>query len=184
LFEVPTAYGVELKFVPTPIHVVSFGQAMEPSCKPEGIDVVVAQLEKLVVASEVAPPPEATPTATHVVDVEQDKELRISTVGWSRVVHVVPSTVPTIAGRPLTTPIAAQVIAFEQDTEVRESVPDGGVCALQMEPLVVSTISIPSTAVHSSMVKQEIDSAGKDESSTLQVVPPSVDFKIPDPPPA
>jgi hypothetical protein len=45
-------------------------------------------------------------------------------------------------------------------------------------------MSDPPTAVHSSMVKQEIDSAGKDESSMLQLVPPSLDFKIPEPPPA
>ena len=36
LFEVLMTYGVELRFVPTAMQVVSFGQAIELSCVPEG----------------------------------------------------------------------------------------------------------------------------------------------------
>jgi hypothetical protein len=40
VFDVPTTYGVELRFVPTATQVVSFGQAMEFSCVPLGIEAV------------------------------------------------------------------------------------------------------------------------------------------------
>jgi hypothetical protein len=76
LLEVLTAYGVELRLVPTAMQVVSLVQAMDPSCDPAGIDVVGCQVEKFVVLREVAPPPEATPTATQVVEVEQDTDSR------------------------------------------------------------------------------------------------------------
>jgi hypothetical protein len=76
LLEVLTTYGIELRFVPTAIQVVSFEQAIETSCDPEGIEVVDCQVEKFVVLIAVAPPPEATPTATHVVAVEHDKDSR------------------------------------------------------------------------------------------------------------
>jgi len=42
----------------------------------------------------------------------------------------------------------------------------------------------PPTAVHSSIVKHEIDWAGNVESSMLHVEPPSLDFMMPSPPPA
>jgi hypothetical protein len=67
---------VELRFVPTAIQVVSLVQAIELSCVPDGIEVVNCQVAKFVVLSAVAPPPEATPTATQVVGVEQDKDSR------------------------------------------------------------------------------------------------------------
>jgi hypothetical protein len=81
LFEVPTTYGVELRLVPTAMQVVSFGQAIDSSCEPEGIEVVVCQSEKSVVESDVAPPPDATPTATQVAEVEQDTEVKKLTAG-------------------------------------------------------------------------------------------------------
>jgi hypothetical protein len=127
LFDVLMTYGVELRFVPTAMQVVGFGQAMDPSCDPKGIEDVCCQVEKLVVVKEVAPPPEATPTATQAVDTEHAKDLRKLTDGWPIVVQVFPLTVPMIAGTPPTRPIAAQVIAFEHDTDDKESVPDGGV---------------------------------------------------------
>jgi hypothetical protein len=157
LFEVLMTYGVELRFVPTATQVVSFGHAMEPSCDPKGIEDVGCQVEKFVVVNDVAPPPEATPTATQVVDTEHDRDSRKLTEGRPIVVHVFPLVVPMIAGTPLTRPIAAQVMAFEHETEDKESVPDGGVSAVQVAPLIVETIWTPSTAVHSSIVKQEID---------------------------
>jgi hypothetical protein len=58
------------------MHVVSLVQVMELSCAPNGIDEVSCQAEKFVVVSDIAPPPEATPTTTHVVKVEHDNESR------------------------------------------------------------------------------------------------------------
>jgi hypothetical protein len=89
-----------------------------------------------------------------------------------------------MAGSPFTTPTAAHVIAVEHDTLERASVPEGAVWELQLVPSVVLEILMPSTAVHSSIVKHEIDSAGNVESSTLHVAPPSLDLMIPWPPPA
>jgi len=76
LLDVPTTYGVELRFVPTAIQVVSIGQAMEFNCDPRGIELVGCQSVKSVVVSEVAPPPEATPVATQVVDIEHATDSR------------------------------------------------------------------------------------------------------------
>jgi hypothetical protein len=56
-----------------------------------GMEVGSFQLEKLVVLSDVDPPPAATPTATHVVETEQDTEDRNPTGGWERVAHEFPS---------------------------------------------------------------------------------------------
>jgi hypothetical protein len=155
--DVVTTYGLELRLVPTATQDVSTGQTTEVSCDPDGIELVVSQSEKSVVVREVAPPPEATPTATQVVPMEHDNESRKLTAGRSSVVHVPPLAVPTIAGLPSTSPTAAQVMAFEQETESRASVSEGGVWAFQVEPSTVSTILIPSTAVHSSIVKHEMD---------------------------
>jgi len=121
------------------------------------MELVNSGLEKKsTVLIDVAPPPEATPTATHVCNIEQDTEERKLTSGSYSVVHEVP-VVPTIAGLPLTTPMAAQVIAFEHDTVLRESVPVGGLCESHVDPSIVFAISAPSTAVHSSIVKHEMD---------------------------
>jgi hypothetical protein len=76
LLEVVTAYGVELWLVPTAMHVVSLVQAMELSWAPTGIDEVGCQVEKFVVVSDVAAPPEATPTATQFVEVAHDNDSR------------------------------------------------------------------------------------------------------------
>jgi len=58
------------------MQVVSLVQLIELSWVPDGIEVVNCQVEKLFVLSEIAPPPEATPTAMQVVAVEQDKDSR------------------------------------------------------------------------------------------------------------
>ena len=58
---------------------------------------------------------------------------------------------------PVTNPIATQVIAVRTRHTDKESVPEGGVWAVQVEPSVVSTILVPPTAVHSSIVKHEMD---------------------------
>jgi hypothetical protein len=113
--------------VPTATQVVWFGQATDPSSVPKGIEVVACQVEKLVVVIEVAPPVKPTPTATHVVDVEQERESSESTGGWSKSVQVLPFTVPRIAGLPETSPTAAQVVEFEHETVDKESVVAGGV---------------------------------------------------------
>lgn len=184
LSEVPTAYGVELKFVPTPIQVVSFGQTTPDRRDPIGIEVVVVQLLKSTVLRLVGPPALAIPTATQVNDPAHEMPVNMFTAGWSRSVHVVPSWVPMIDGREAITPTATQVRASGQETLAREFSPAGGFWEFQPTPSSVCSMPRPPTAVHSSMVKQEIDSAGKDESSMVQFVPPSVDFRIPEPPPA
>jgi hypothetical protein len=148
--------------VPAAIHDVSTGQTTEFNCDPGGIELVDSQLEKSVVVKDVAPPPEATPTATQVVGVEHEIDARKSTVGRSMVVQVLPLTVPMIAGRPSTSPTAPQVIAFEHEMDARPPVPEGGVWVVQVDPLLVSAILVPPTAVHSSIVKHEIDSAGNE----------------------
>jgi hypothetical protein len=143
--------------VPTAKQVVSLGQLIALTSDPWGIELVVCEVEKrLTVLTEVAPPPDATPTATHVCNVEQDNEERKLTGGWYRVFHD-PPLVPTIAGLPLTTPMAAHVMALEHDTVERASVPDGEFCGDQVDPSTVCTILTPSTAVHSSIVKHEMD---------------------------
>jgi hypothetical protein len=53
-----------------------------------------------------------------------------------------------------------------------------------VDPSEVATIPSPPTAVHSSIVKQEIDRVGVDESTIVQLAPPSLDFMMPAPPPA
>jgi hypothetical protein len=70
------------------------------------------------------------------------------------------------------------------ETSVIRSVLIGGGCDTHELPSEVLTIPVPPTAVHSIVVTQEIDCGGKDESEIVQVDPPSVDFMIPDPPPA
>jgi len=75
-------------------------------------------------------------------------------------------------------------MALGHETLERFSVSVGAVCGFQVIPSVVCLIPSPPTAVHSSIVKHEIDSAGKEASSRLQDEPPSVDLMIPDPPPA
>ena len=84
----------------------------------------------------------------------------------------------------LPTPTATQVLEVAQDTLPREFKPEGATCGSQLRPLLVPTISDPPTAVHSSIVKQEIDCAGNDESCTVQLAPPLLDLKIPELPPA
>jgi hypothetical protein len=84
----------------------------------------------------------------------------------------------------LTTPTATQVREVGHETLAKEFNPAGGVCGLQFFPSAVASIPIPPTAVHSSIVKHEIDWAGNVESSMLHVEPPSLDFMMPSPPPA
>ena len=74
-------YGVEVRLVPTATQVVSLGHAMAVSSEPVGMEVGAPHVEKLTVLSEVDLPPDATPTATHVVDVEQDSDERRLTLG-------------------------------------------------------------------------------------------------------
>jgi hypothetical protein len=64
--DVSITYGVEVKLVPTAIHVVSRGQAIADNRDPNGIDDVDVQVVKSSVLSVVAPPPLATPMASHV----------------------------------------------------------------------------------------------------------------------
>jgi hypothetical protein len=121
------------------------------------MELVICQVEKLVVATEVAPPPKAIPTATHVVDVAQDRDASENTPGWASWVQVFPFVVPIITGLSFSSPIATQVVASEQDTLDKSLVDGGGLCELQLEPSTVSAILPPPTAVHWAIVKHEID---------------------------
>jgi hypothetical protein len=72
LFEVPTTYGVELRLVPTAMHVVSFGHSIADRRVPIGMEVVGVQSVRSTVLRLVEPPPLAIPAATHVVDPAQE----------------------------------------------------------------------------------------------------------------
>jgi hypothetical protein len=66
-FEVPMTYGVELEFEPIAMHVSMFGQETALSSVPVGIEVGAVQaIPPSRVASVVASPPEALPTAIQV----------------------------------------------------------------------------------------------------------------------
>jgi hypothetical protein len=174
----------ESKSVPTATQVVSTGQATALSLEPLGTEVVVLQTVKLLVLKVVIPPPAFRPTATQVVTAEH--EMPVSTTRLDSIcpVHEFPSCDSRIDGSPLVVPIAAQLMALGQDTFVIDVVPVGAVCCVQVVPSVVLTRLAPRTAVHSSIVKQEIETVGDVGSMTLQVIPPFVDFRIPAPPPA
>jgi hypothetical protein len=77
-----------------------------------------------------------------------------------------------------------QVVELGQDTLVSEFSPEGAVWGFQFEPSVVRTMSVPPTAVHSSILKQEIERVGKVESWIVHVAPWSLDLTIPPSPPA
>ncbi len=70
---VPTAYGVELRFVPTAMQVFAAGQTTLLSCIPCGIEEVGLQLlPPFEVLREVAPPVVAIPVAVQA-DPEKQK---------------------------------------------------------------------------------------------------------------
>ena len=123
------AYGVELRFVPTAMQVVSFVQSIADRRDPVGIEdeFVGVQLSKSTVLRLAAPPPLAMPTASHTNDPAHETPVKASTDAWSRTVQVDSFWVPTIDGRELTTPTAAQVSESGQETLTREFKPDGGV---------------------------------------------------------
>jgi hypothetical protein len=129
LFEVLMTYGVELRFVPTAMQVVSFVQSIADRRDPVGIEdeFVGVQLLKLTVYRLAAPPPLATPTASHTNDPAHETPVKTFTDGWSRMVQVDSFWVPTIDGRASTTPTAAQLSESGQETLTREFNPDGGV---------------------------------------------------------
>jgi hypothetical protein len=83
LFNVPTAYGDELKSVPTAMQFVALGHATEARRDPTGIELVPVHdvIVPLTVLSDVAPPPNAIPTATHVVAREHDTAVKRFTDG-------------------------------------------------------------------------------------------------------
>ena len=67
--------------VPTDIQFVPFGQATPASRDPVGIELVGVHVVPLTVLNEVAPPPEAMPTATHVVAREHETAVKRLTLG-------------------------------------------------------------------------------------------------------
>ena len=110
------------------------------------------------VVNVVAPLP-FMPTAVHIDPSKQDTPDNEVRSGWLSTLHV-PLLSPTIEGLSFTMPTATQKIALGQDTPLKKPVSAGGVCEFQVLPSVVSSMPSPPTAVHSSMVKHEIDWAG------------------------
>jgi hypothetical protein len=87
LLDVPSANGVELRFVPTAMHCVPFGQLTAAKVAPIGMELVETQVVKLVVLSVVAFPADLMPVATHVVPIEHDSDVRALRPGEVRAVH-------------------------------------------------------------------------------------------------
>jgi hypothetical protein len=128
LFAVPITNVEESKSVPTATQVVSIGQATAFRRVPPGIDVVVLQSLKLLVARDVTPSPAFKPTATQVVSAEHEIPVRRTTEDSVSSIHELPSCDSRIAGSPLITPIAAQLMALGQEIAVIDVVPIGAVC--------------------------------------------------------
>jgi hypothetical protein len=82
------------------------------------------------------------------------------------------------------TPTAKHESGVGQEMLTAELSPLGDVCRFHVLPSVVFAIPTPPTALHSTVVTQEIDTGGKEGSSIAHVEPPSVDLMIPEPPPA
>jgi hypothetical protein len=124
------------------------------------------------------------PEATHVDAFAHETEVSDRTEGWASEIQWIPSWVPTMAGDELTTPTATQVLESTHETLPSELSPEGAVWRLQVNPSVVLTIDDPPTAVQTVVDGHESDKAVNVASCTVQIDPPSVDFMIPDPPPA
>ena len=173
----PRTYGVEFRFVPTAKQELAI-QLTALSDAPGGVvpaDQWVSPFELTLVPVCCGD----IPTATQFVADPQETAERIATAGSDKVDQVSSFWVANIAGSPLSRPIATHVVALGQDTLERSLVPVGGNCGFHVSPFTVETISLPSTAVHWSAVKHEMDAAGNDESSGDHEMPPSVDLKIP-----
>jgi hypothetical protein len=74
-------YGMELRLVPTAMHVVSRGHVIADNRDPSGIEDVDVQVAKSSVLRLVVPPPLATPTASHVLAPAHETEDRRFTKG-------------------------------------------------------------------------------------------------------
>ena len=85
LLEVSMTYGVELRFVPTAMHVVGFQHVTADKREPDEIEAVSNQSLRSTVLRAAAPPPLARPTASQVVAVAQETPVREFTEGSSRV---------------------------------------------------------------------------------------------------
>ena len=81
---VPTTKGEESRFVPVAMHCAPLEQSIASRLAPVGIELVGTQVEKSVVLKVVAFPSDLIPTATQVVPVEQDNEIRALTLGVDR----------------------------------------------------------------------------------------------------
>jgi hypothetical protein len=87
LLAVPSTNGEESRFVPVAMHCAPFGQVTASKLAPVGIELVGTHVVKSVVLRVVAFPSDLVPTATQVVPVEQDKDVRALTPGGVRAVH-------------------------------------------------------------------------------------------------
>jgi hypothetical protein len=71
-FEVPIAYGVELRLVPTAMQLVEGPQTTSLSCLPGGITAEGHVVPPFVVVRAVPPPFVASPTAVQFDPSEQE----------------------------------------------------------------------------------------------------------------
>lgn len=148
---------------------------------PVGVDQVV----RLPVEKEPAPPEFEIPTATQFVVFAHDIDLRAIAGSVLSNVQLVPSCVATTDGVPLRTPTATQTVDDVHETLASEARPVGDTCGDQDVPSVVfRMVEPPPTAVHTVAKTHEIPVVRNEESSMLQVVPPSSLARIPGLPPA
>jgi hypothetical protein len=87
LLDVSSTYGAESRFVPVAMHCAPFGQSTDSKLAPVGIELVGTHVVKSVVLNDVALPNDWMPTATQVVAVEQETEVRATTLGVLRIVQ-------------------------------------------------------------------------------------------------
>jgi hypothetical protein len=139
------------------MHVVSIGHATDAALEPNGIEIDAVQVVRLAVLYETTPPPWRRAIATQEDVPEHEIAEKRFTNGWSRIVQVVLPVSPIIDGLFETSPMPTHVIALGHATAVSASVLFGGVCETHVLPSIVCTMATPPTAVHSSIVKQEID---------------------------
>jgi hypothetical protein len=147
---------------PTATQVAVLGHEIAANFEPCGIEDVAVQSLKSLVPMLVVSPLVASPTATQSREAPHETADRISSEGSEEtVLQVVPAFwVPMTAAVESTTPTATHVSAEGQETLARESRLIGEGWDVHVEPLRVPTIPKPPTAVHSSVLKHEIDCAG------------------------
>ena len=163
LFEVLMTYGVELRLVPTAMQVVSLvtGDGVQ-QCPDRDGDWESTHVRSTVLVS-VAPPPFGECRQLHRSIPRRTRRWMSDVTRWlvEACVQVPPSVSPTIDGRLSTMPTATQVSGVGARDAFKNVSPEWRRLRVPSGTIVVPTILSPPTAVHSSIVKQEIDRGGK-----------------------